>query len=167
MKGSSLFKLTIGSIILISGCMNGPKSPNFINLDNVKIVSANASTVVLHGDAIFNNPNPIAGKLTKTDIHIKINDVAITDIEQITSIDVPKNSNFTVPVNFSFNPKKLTQENKGFLKNAIKSFLSNELAIEYSGHVTIEVLGIGFDVPIDYTEKVNMGLNKEDIISLF
>jgi hypothetical protein len=83
----------------------------------------------------------------------------ITDIEQTTSIDVPKNSNFTVPVNFSFNPKKLTQENEGFLQNAIKSFLSNELVIDYSGYVTIEVLGIGFDVPIDYTEKVSLGLN--------
>jgi LEA14-like dessication related protein len=159
MKGSSLFKLTIGSLILISGCMGGPKSPSFITLDNVQIVSANARKVVLQGDAIFNNPNAIAGKLTKTDIHIKINDVDITDIEQTTSIDVPKNSNFTVPVNFSFNPKKLTQDNDGFLQNAIKSFLSNELTIEYAGYVTIEVLGIGFDVPIDYTEKVSLGLN--------
>ena len=159
MKGYYLFKLTIGSLILISGCMGGPKSPSFINLDNVKILSANARTVVLQGDAIFNNPNAIAGKLTKTDIHIKINDVDITDIEQTTSIDVPKNSNFTVPVNFSFNPKKLTKDNDGFLQNAIKSFLSNELNIEYAGCVTIEVLGIGFDVPIDYTEKVSLGLN--------
>ena len=163
MKGSYLFKLTIVSLILISGCMGGPKSPSFINLDNVKIVTANASRVVLQGDAIFNNPNAIAGKLTKTDIHIKVNDVDITDIEQTTSIDVPKNSNFTVPVNFSFNPKKLTQENEGFLQNAIKSFLSNELAIEYAGYVTIEVLGIGFDVPVDYTEKVSLSLNYEDM----
>ena len=139
--------------------MGGPKSPSFINLDNVKILSAKARKVVLQGDAIFNNPNAIAGKLTKTDIHIKINDVNITDIEQTTLIDVPKNSNFTVPVHFSFNPKKLTQDNDGFLQNAIKSFLSNELTIEYAGYVTIEVLGIGFDVPIDYTEKVSLGLN--------
>ena len=139
--------------------MGGPKSPSFINLDNVKIISANARKVVLQGDAIFNNPNAIAGKLIKTDIHIKINDVDITDIEQTTLIDVPKNSNFTVPVNFSFNPEKLVQDNEGFLQNAIKSFLSNELTIEYAGCVTIEVLGIGFDVPIDYTEKVSLGLN--------
>ena len=83
----------------------------------------------------------------------------ITDIEQTTLIDVPKNSNFTVPVNFSFNPEKLVQDNEGFLQNAIKSFLSNELTIDYAGYVTLEVLGIGFDVPIDYTEKVSLGLN--------
>ncbi len=51
MKGYYLFKLTIGSLILISGCMGGPKSPSFINLDDVKIVTANASRVVLQGDA--------------------------------------------------------------------------------------------------------------------
>ena len=31
--------------------MGGPKSPSFINLDDVKIVTANAGRVVLQGDA--------------------------------------------------------------------------------------------------------------------
>lgn len=162
MKNYSLIAFAIITSLFISGCADGPKSPDFINLENVKISSANTSKVVLRGDAIFNNPNAIAGKLTKTDIHIKVNDADITDIEQKTSIDVPKNSNFTVPVNFSFNPQQLVQENKGFLRNAIKSFLTKELTIAYDGTVTIEVLGISFDVPVEYTEKVSIGLNYED-----
>ena len=150
--------LTIG---LTTGCSEGPQSPDFLKLENVKIASANTSKVVLKGDALFNNPNAISGKLTKTNIHIKVNDVDITDIEQKVSIDVPKNSDFTVPVNFSFNPKKLTSENKGFLKNALKSFLNKELTIDYSGTVTVEVLGISFDVPVDFQERVSMGIKYE------
>ena len=150
--------LTFGLTI---GCSEGPQSPDFLNLENVKISSANLSKVVLKGDAIFNNPNGISGKLTKTNIHIKVNDVDITDINQNVSIDVPKNSDFTVPVNFSFNPKKLTSENKGFLKNALKSFLNKELTVNYSGTVTVEVLGISFDVPVDYEETVSVGLNHD------
>ena len=153
--------LAICIIGFTSGCSNGPKTPDFINLVNVKVKSAGVNKIVLSGDAVFNNPNSITGRLTKTNIHIKVNDVDITDIEQNVSIDVPKNSNFNVPVNFSFNPKKLTSENKGFLKNALKSFLNKDLTVEYDGDVTVEVLGIEFDVPVEYTEKVSIGLNYE------
>lgn len=161
MKNFCLILLTILGIGFTTGCTDGPKTPDFVNLKNVKVTSAYLNEIVLSGDAIFNNPNPIAGKLTKTNIHIKVNDVDITDIEQDVSIDVPKDSTFTVPVNFSFNPKKLTSENKGFLKDAIKSFFNKDLMVEYKGSVTVEVLGVSFDVPVEYTEKVSLGLNHE------
>lgn len=161
MKNWSIILLMSLVVGFTSGCSEAPSAPDFINLKNVKITRASRTNVVLSGDAIFNNPNPIAGKLTKTDIHIKVNDVDITDIKQNVSIDVPKNSDFTVPVNFSFNPNKLATENKGFLKNAIKSFFNKELTIDYNGDVTVEVLGVSFDVPVEYTEKVSIGLNYE------
>lgn len=163
MKNYVVALFTIGTLLFTTGCGSGPQAPDFIDLTNVKVKSASMNQMILSGDAVFNNPNSIPGKLTKTDIHIKVNDVDITDIEQNVSINVPKNSDFTVPVNFSFNPKKLTTENKGFLKNALKSFLNKELTIEYDGDVTVEVLGISFDVPVEYTEKVSIGLNYEDV----
>lgn len=161
MKNYIITLLTIGTLLLTSGCTDGPQTPDFTNLKNVKITSANLNKMVLSGDAVFNNPNAIGGKLTKTDIHIKVNDVDITDIQQNVSIDVPKNSDFSVPVNFSFNPKKLASDNKGFLKNALKSFVNKDLTVEYNGSVTVEVLGMSFDVPVEYTEKVSVGLNYE------
>ena len=150
--------LVLASLLLgfISACSYTPKKPDFINLKNVTITSANLDTVVLSGDAIFNNPNPIPGKLTKTNIHIKVNNIDITDIEQNVSIDVPKNSDFTVPVHFSFNPKQLSSEHEGFFKNALKNFLSNQLIIEYDGHVTIEILSIGFDIPVAHTDTMRL-----------
>ena len=161
MKNYITIFFTIGTLLFTTGCSQGPQSPEFVKLHNVKIKSANRSNVVLSGDAIFNNSNPLSGKLIKTDIHIAVNDVSITDITQSVSIDVPKNSDFVVPVDFSFNPKKLHSENKGFLKNALKSFLNKALRVEYSGSVTVEVLGVSFDVPVEYTEKVSFGLNYE------
>lgn len=146
---------------LTSGCSKKPKSPSFIKLENVKVVSMGLTKVVLSGDAIFNNPNAISGELTNIDIHIRVNDVDITDIDQEVSITIPKNSNFTMPVYFSFNPKQLSSENSGFLKNAIKSFLNKELSVVYQGKITVKVLSISFDVPVAYTEKVSLGLNKE------
>jgi LEA14-like dessication related protein len=144
-----------------SGCSEKPKSPSFINLENVKVVSTGLTKVVLSGDAVFNNPKAVSGELTTTDIHIRVNDVDITDIDQEVSITIPKNSNFTLPAYFSFNPKQRSSENSGFLKNAIKSFLNKELSIDYQGDITVKLLGISFDVPVAYSEKVSLGLNKD------
>jgi LEA14-like dessication related protein len=144
-----------------SGCSKKPESPNFIKLENVKVVSTGLTKVVLSGDAVFNNPNAVSGELTKTNIHIRVNDIDITDIDQEVSITIPKNSNFTVPVYFSFNPKQLSSENNGFLKNAIKSFINKEITVEYQGDITVKVLGISFDAPIAYTETVSLRLNNE------
>jgi LEA14-like dessication related protein len=162
MKNSVLKIFTIAVFGLTNGCTIGPQMPAFINLNNVAISNANTTKTILTGDAIFNNPNPINGKLTKTNIHIKVNDVDITDIEQDVSIDVPKNSNFIVPVSFSFNPQQLLEENEGFLKNVLKSFVNKELKIDYKGTVTVEVMGVSFAVPVEYSENVSLGLNYED-----
>ncbi|MFT4826980.1 MAG: LEA14-like dessication related protein [Paracoccaceae bacterium] len=144
-----------------SGCSKKPESPYFIKLENVKVVSASLTKVVLSGDAVFNNPNALSCELTKTNIHIRVNDVDITDINQDISIALPRNSNFTLPVYFSFNPKQLSSENNGFLKNAIKSFLNKEITVEYQGDITVKVLGVHFDVPIAYSETVSLRLNNE------
>lgn len=161
MKNYCIVLFTLVSLTLTIGCTEGPETPAFTNLKNVKVVSANLNKMVLSGDAVFNNPNSIGGKLTKTNIHIKVNDVDITDIQQNISVEVPKNSDFNIPVQFSFNPKKLASENQGFLKSALKSFLNKDLTVEYDGYVTVEVLGVAFDVPVEYTEKVSVGLNYE------
>jgi LEA14-like dessication related protein len=161
MKNCSTLFLVSLVLAFTSGCSYTPKTPDFINLKNVQVSAVNINKVVLRGDAIFNNPNPVAGTLTKTNIHIKVNEVDITDIEQSTSIEVPKNSEFTVPVTFSFNPKLLSSENEGFFKSALKNFLNKELTVDYAGDVTIEVLGIGFDVPVAYTQQVSLGATSE------
>ncbi|MBT8327850.1 MAG: hypothetical protein KJP21_09005 [Bacteroidia bacterium] len=158
------FKLITFTILLFgltTGC-SGPSSPSFETLEELKVVSASADKVVLEGKAVYHNPNNITGMLTKTEMKIFINDVEVTEINQNHSIAVPKASDFKVPVSFQFNPKKLREENKGFLRNALKTFLNKKMEVHYKGFVTIEVLRMSFDVPVDYSEKVSLGLRYED-----
>ena len=157
-----LVGLTILLLGFTTGC-SGPSSPSFETLEDLKVVSASSEKVVLQGKAVYHNPNNITGMLTKTEMKIFVNDAEVTEINQHHSIAVPKASDFRVPVSFSFNPKKLRQENKGFLKNAIKSFLNKKMEVHYVGSVTIEVMRVPFDVDVDYTEKVSLGLRYEDV----
>lgn len=160
MKNHSSILLMLLAIITLASC-SGPKAPSFENLENLKIVSANKTKIVMSGKAIYHNPNEISGMLTHSNIKIIVNDVQVTEIDQDHSIDVPKSSDFMVPVHFSFNPKDLLQENKGFLKNALKSFINKKLQVQYVGSVTVKVIGVEFDVPVDYTETFSFGMNYE------
>lgn len=81
------------------GCSK-PSAPSFENLENLKIVSANKTKIVMSGKAIYNNPNNISGTLTHSNVKIIVNGVEVTEIDQNQSIEVPKSSDFTVPVNF-------------------------------------------------------------------
>ena len=160
MKNYTLGILIMLSTLFIIGC-SGPKSPSFEKLEDLKVVSANKSKVVLSGKALYHNPNNITGTLTKTNIKILVNDTEVTEIYQEHSIAVPKAADFKVPVKFSFNPQQLFKENKGFLRNALKSFIDKKMEIQYFGTVTVQVMGIDFDVPVDYSEKISFGLNYE------
>ncbi len=160
MKNWGLSSLSIVMLFFTIRCSK-PSAPSFENLENLKIVSANKTKIVMSGKAIYNNPNDISGTLTHSNVKIIVNGVEVTEIDQNQSIEVPKYSDFTVPVNFSFNPQRLLNENKGFLKNALKSFLDKSLEVQYVGEVTLKVVGVEFDVPVDYTEMVSFGMKYE------
>ena len=137
---------------------SGPKEPSFEKLEDLKVVSANKNAVVLTASALYHNPNAIEGVLTHTNMKILVNEVEVSEIKQKHAIAVPKGGDFKIPVTISFNPKKILKENDGFLKNAIRSFLDKKMEVQYLGTVTIQIMGVEFDVPVDYSEKVSFGL---------
>lgn len=153
-------KLLIALILsgLFHAC-TAPTAPEFEGLKDVKIAKAGVNNISLTGDALYNNPNAISGKLVNTNILVFVDGIEVTKIKQKESIDVPANSDFKVPVFISFDPKTLITENKGFLKNALKNLVKRNIELKYLGAVTIELAGIQFDVPVEYSEKVNLGVN--------
>lgn len=158
MKNFSVFALSIVSLLFITAC-SGPKSPSFLKLEDLKVAKASRTNVILKADAVYHNSNNVSGTLTETNMKILVNDLEVTEINQRHSIPVPKESDFRVPVTIQFNPQKLNQENKGFLRKTLKSFLGKSMEVKYTGTITVEVLNIEFDVPVDYSEKVSLGLN--------
>ncbi len=143
--------------VLFLNC-SGPKSPSFKKLENVEVTPNDQEHISLKADAIYHNPNPVGGMLTYSDITISIDGVEVSHIKQEHAIAVPQSQDFAVPILIDINGKKVLEENKGFLKNTIKQFLTKKLELTYKGTVTIQVMNIEFDVPIDYTENVSFGL---------
>lgn len=158
MKNLFVASLAIVLFGLTIGCQ-GPVTPSFKNLEDVKMLKASKNNVIIKANAVYHNPNAVGGTLTQTKMKILVNDIEVSEINQRHEIAVPKQSDFKVPVTIQFNPQKLSDENKGFFKNAIKSFFQKNLKLTYTGKVVIRVLNIDFDVPVDYSEKVSLDLN--------
>lgn len=139
----------------ITSC-SGPEAPVFIEMKNIEVDDIRNSQVYLTGDAIFKNPNPIAGKLVKTDIDVVVNEIEVGKILQDLSTNIEANSEFTVPVKVNFPMKKVFENKKGLLKGLVNALLDQKALVSYKGTVTINFLKIDFETPIDYKEEVSL-----------
>ena len=133
-----------------------PEAPTFVKMQNVKVDDVRNNQVYLSGEAIFHNPNPIAGKLVNTDLSLTVNEIDMGKVQQDTSINIAANSEFMVPVNVDFPLKKVMSNKKGILKGVLNALLDNKVDARYSGTITLNFLKVNFDVPVDYEAEVSL-----------
>lgn len=146
---------------LLSSC-SGPKSPDFVGLKNVQIDYNVQNKLNLKALAVYNNPNLIGGNLSRTDMKLFIDGVEVSHIQQEESIAIPAQSDFEIPVNITIDPIKLQQENEGLLRNVLKQVLNNDLELRYAGKVYVSIVDREFGIPVDYSEKIKLGLTYEE-----
>ncbi len=131
------------------------ETPSFINVDNVIVKEAKSKSVSIDADLVFYNPNDLGVRLVKIDIHPIVNKVDMGTVKTTKEVTIESKGNFEIPVNFSFNPKAMWKEEKGALIGSLINTFSNKpVKVQYKGVVTLEIAGISFDIPVDYTEDV-------------
>ena len=146
-------KIAFILLAFVASCTQ-PEAPSFIKMQNVKVDDVRNSQVYLSGEAVFHNPNPIAGKLVDTDLHLTVNEVDMGKVQQDTSINIAGNSEFIVPVKVDFPLKKVMSNKKGLLKGVLNALLDKKVDAKYSGTITLNFLKVNFDVPVDYEVEV-------------
>ena len=157
MKHTNLLYI-VGLTIFLVAC-SGPEAPSFQGLKDLKVKSANLHMVNLVGKAVYNNPNAVGGSLTYSDVKIKVNDVLVTHAVQNESISIPASSEFEVPIDLAIDLDKLKEaKGDGKLLDAFSNVLKRNILLEYEGYVTVKLAGISVDIPVDYKEKVDVGL---------
>lgn len=155
MKHTNLIFLLFFIGLFFASC-SGPESPIFVEIINVKVADIKNNEVFLEGDAVFKNPNPIAGRLVKTDIDVVVNDIEVGKIRQDLATEVKANSDFTVPVHVNFPFNKITKNKKNLLKGLLNALIDQKALVSYKGTVTINFLKIDFETPIEYEEEVSL-----------
>ncbi|MDC1259145.1 hypothetical protein N8091_00230 [Flavobacteriaceae bacterium] len=134
------------------------QKPEFIKVDNIKLIEANSKQITLSANAVFNNPNSVGGRLNTEGVNVFVNDVAFGFISA-EEFKVPAKDNFTVPLQIEIKTKELLgKDPNGFLSGLLNSVLNRNLKVTYKGVIQFKALGFTYSYPIDKTETVNIKL---------
>ena len=142
-------------LIFLAACSK-PKAPSFVRMENVEVEDIRNNEVYVTANAVFDNPNPVSGKLVDIDLSVVVNEVDMGKVRQDTITIVPANSEFSVPVNINFPINKAFSNKKGLLKGVLNALLDKKANIHYEGEITLNLLKINFSVPVDYDAELTL-----------
>lgn len=149
-------RIIIFSTILLSffSCSINEK-PEFININDVKVLESNSKFITISANAFFVNPNVISGELKTDSVKIFINDNEIASIST-GSFEVPAKKEFSIPLTAKVPIDSLySKENLGSL---IGSLFSKKVKIQYKGDIKYKVFGFSHSYHVDETETIKIKL---------
>ncbi len=73
------------------------EKPEFVGLENIKVVNSNAQSITLKADALFINPNDVGGVLKTDNLKVYINNTQVAKVVS-DEFNVPSKKNFIIPL---------------------------------------------------------------------
>jgi len=114
------------------------EKPQFLNVDNIKVVESTSKNITVSADAYFLNPNDIGGELKTDEIKIFVNDNEMASVST-KSFNVPAKKEFSIP-----------------LQAKIGSLFSKKVKVQYKGDIIYKVFGFSYRYNVDETETIKI-----------
>ncbi|MBC3848040.1 LEA type 2 family protein [Winogradskyella echinorum] len=131
------------------------EQPEFIGLENIKVVNSNIQSITLKADALFINPNDVGGSLKTDDLKVYINETEVATVVS-DEFDVPSKKNFTIPLIVSVATDSIID--KKSLGGLLGSLISQKLKVQYKGDIKYKVLGYSSTYSVDETQELKVKL---------
>ncbi|WP_299335624.1 hypothetical protein [uncultured Psychroserpens sp.] len=141
-------------LLLCIGCSVNEK-PEFLRVDNIKVLESTSTYVTITADAYFLNPNDIGGELQSDGIKVLVNDNEMASVSS-ESFKVPAKKEFSIPLKANV-PTDSLFSNKS-IGGLIGSLFSQKLKVQYLGDIKYKVLGFSHTYLVDKTETVKIKL---------
>ncbi|AUC76036.1 LEA type 2 family protein [Olleya sp. Bg11-27] len=131
------------------------EKPQFIKVENIKVLESTSRFITVTADAFFLNPNSIGGQLKTDGIKVIVNN---NELASVTSqnFKVPARKEFSIPLQAKI-PTDSLLSNKN-LSSLLGSFLSKKMTVQYLGEIKYKVLGFSHTYQVDRTEDVKIKL---------
>lgn len=129
------------------------EKPQFIGLENIKVLESTSKYVTFTAEAKFINPNDIGGELQTDEIKVFVNDNEMASVST-ESFEVPAKKEFSIPLKTKV-PTDNIFSNKN-LGGLIGSLFSKKVKVQYKGEIKYKVLGFSHYYNIDQTEDVKI-----------
>ncbi|WP_299521981.1 LEA type 2 family protein [Winogradskyella sp.] len=131
------------------------EEPEFLGLDNIKVVDSNIKNITLSADALFINPNDVGGTLKTDDLKVYINDTEVATFVS-EAFDVPSKKNFIVPLTVAIATDSIIDRKS--LGGLLGSLISQKLKVQYKGEIKYKVLGYSSSYDVDETQELKIKL---------
>jgi len=130
------------------------EKPEFKNIKNVNVESANLSKVVISALAVFENLNDIGGDLEINHLEVFANNVKVSTINT-KKFKVPAKDEFSIPIMVSFSPSQIfDDQKKGLWGQVFNTIRDKAVLMNYKGVITYSLGDFSYDYNIDYSDKV-------------
>lgn len=148
--------ILLSAVLCVSiGCKLTEK-PEFVRVDQVKVVQADLKTIALEADAVFLNRNHLGGVLRTDNIDVFVDEHLIAKVAS-KEFKVPAQDEFTVPMSVNFDTSKLiSDKNNSLLGSLLKQFLNKKVIVRFKGELIYKVVGFSDSYLIDHIEEVQI-----------
>ncbi len=129
--------------------------PEFLKVENIKVLKSTSKYVTITADAYFLNPNDIGGELKTDAVKVYVNDNEMATVST-KSFKVPAKKEFSIPLK-TYIPTDsiLSGKNIGGL---INSLFSKKVKVQYKGDIIYKALGFSYKYNIDITDNIKIKL---------
>ena len=145
--------LILSTLVLFLASCKVTESPEFLGVNNIKILDATVESLKVSADANFKNPNAIGGQLSTDNMKVFINDVETATI--VTApFDVPAKDLFTIPLTAQVPTDSIFSEKS--IGGLITSLFSQTVRVQYKGDIKYKVLGFSHKYAVDQTDDIKI-----------
>ncbi|MBP0905187.1 LEA type 2 family protein [Mariniflexile gromovii] len=147
-------RLIILSTILLTlfNCSVNEK-PEFLGVENIKILESTPEYIILTADALFENPNIIGGELEVSDIKVYVNNSEMASVSS-NNFEIPAKKEFSIPLTANVPIDSIFGDEN--LSSLIGSLLTKKIKVNYKGVINYKVLGYSHSYEVDKTEDVKI-----------
>lgn len=147
-------KLIILSTLVITFISCSVKEkPEFLRVENIKVLESTSKTITLTADALFMNPNDIGGALKTDGIKVIVNGNEMASVST-ESFEVPAKKEFSIPLRADVPTDSLFSDKS--LSGLLGSLLSKKIKVQYKGEIKYKVFGFSHTYAVDETEDVKI-----------
>jgi hypothetical protein len=129
------------------------KQPEFIRLENIKIINSSTQSITLSADAFFINPNDVRGVLRTDDLKVYVNDTQVAIIVS-DEFNVPSKENFKIPLIVAVATDSI--RDKKSIGGLLNSLISRRLKVQYKGSIKYKFLSYSSSYSIDETQELKI-----------
>ena len=122
--------------------------PDFLKLDDYKIITLNKKEIKLGTNAYFFNPNDVGCEVVKTEVKLLVNGLYVSTINQSNIISLDADIEFIMPMKVTVPIEKISKDKGGILGGLLSTLLNQNISIKYDGIVRLRKAGIEFDIEI-------------------